>query len=247
MGCFQKAGIVFLLKAILQLILFILFLRFFGIPSMRTFQKKDTLVLKYEEDTGGIEAPAVTIQAIQNGSGWKSPGVGKVHWKSFEIFQHCAEINLTIEECVQKDTIELTDFLKDVRFGDEPNVSVSVLNSSLFKEDVTVTPWGRHFTFKYSRTMTQDAEKDCLKFVLDRNFTFNVFVHDEDFFLHNFNPLGPPKNSWAFEGNERSFYQELILTKQRKKNLDRRPCQGDPGYSFTGCVKENLSKQVFSK
>ena len=244
MNCFQKFGFVFLLKAILQLVLFILFLHFFGVPSFETYHKKETFIAKYEVDTGGIEAPAVTIQATQNNSGWKSTGGGKVYWKSFEVFQHCARINLTIEECIKEDSIGLNEFLEDVRFGDDPNVSTSVLNSSFLKEDMAVTAWGHHFTFTNFKVMTQDDE-DCLKFVLSKKFAFNVYVHDPDFFFLNFNPLGPPTNSWNFNGESvTSFYQELVLTKQKKLNLDRKPCEEDPAYSFTLCVKESLSKQV---
>ena len=246
LDCFQKFGLIFLLKAILQLVLFILFLYFFGVPSVRTYQKKETFVAKYEEVTDGIEAPAVTIQATQNTSGWKSPG-GKGYWKSFEVFQHCAGINRTIEECIEEDSFRLTDFLEDVRFGDDPNVSSSVLNSSFLKEDMDITAWGRHFTLTNFKAMTQDDE-DCLKFVLNKTFSYSVLVHDEDFSLFNFNPLGPPTNAWNFIGETtKSFYQELILTKQKKLNLDRRPCEEDPAYSFTVCVKENLSKKVSSK
>ena len=96
---FQKFGLVFLLKAALQLVLFILFLYFFGVPSVRTYQRKETFVAEYEEHTNGIEAPAMTIQAIQNTSGWKSPG-GKGYWKSFEVFQHCAGIKSSSIRCL---------------------------------------------------------------------------------------------------------------------------------------------------
>ena len=115
MDWLQKFGLIFLFKAVLQLVLFILFLYFFGVPSVRTYQKKDTFVVKYEEDTEGIEAPAVTIQATQNTSGWKSPGA-KVYFKAFEVFQHCARINRTMEECIEEDSIRLTDFLEDIRY-----------------------------------------------------------------------------------------------------------------------------------
>ena len=132
------------------------------------------------------------------------------------------------------------------RFGDDPNATnTSVLNSSVLKEDMSLTAWGRHFTFtNFERRMTQ-ADEDCLKVVLDKTFSYTVLVHDENFFLFNLNPLGPPANGWIFNGErEKSFYQELILTKQKKLNLDRKPCEEDPDYSFTVCVKENLSKQV---
>ena len=36
----------------------------------------------------------------------------------------------------------------------------------------------------------------------------------------------------------------ITLTKQKKLNLQRSPCNEDPVYSFTTCIKEQLSKRI---
>ena len=44
--------------------------------------------------------------------------------------------------------------------------------------------------------------------------------------------------------NESGCYHDITLTKHKKLNLERRPCEEDPAYSFTGCIKEKLSEKV---
>ena len=51
-------------KTTVQILLFFLFLAFFGLPSYNQYQKQETLVIKTELETEGIEVPAVTIQVI---------------------------------------------------------------------------------------------------------------------------------------------------------------------------------------
>ena len=247
----MKLSLVLVSKTILQLLLFCLFLGFFGIPSFSKYQKKETIVVKSEKDTVGIEAPAVTLVATKNKFGWKSAR-NESYWYNFVLYEHCERINMTIEQCVQKDSFKLTDFLEDARIEKAMNSSVSVfLNlssaSADWGEDMTATAFGKYFTFKPPKftTLNQDS---CMNFILLRNFTYNAFVHDEDFFVNNANPLGPPVNYWIFEGpSQKNHYQELILTKHTKLNLDQRPCEEDPVYSFTKCIKENSSKKVTNR
>ena len=247
----MKLSLVLLSKTILQLLLFCLFLSFFGIPSFTQYQKKETIVVRSEKDTDGIEAPAVTLAATRNRFGWKS-AQNESFWYNFVLYEHCERINMTIEQCIQKDSFKLTDFLADARIEKAINSSVSVfLNlssaSALWEEDMTATAFGKYFTFKPPKFTTLNQES-CMNFQLLRNFTYTVFVHDEDFFVNNANPLGPPVNYLTFEGRtQKNHYQELILTMQTKLNLDKRPCEEDPVYSFTKCIKENSSKKVANR
>ena len=39
----------------------------------------------------------------------------------------------------------------------------------------------------------------------------------------------------------------ITLTKQKKLNLQRSPCNEDPVYSFTTCVKEQLSQRIWCR
>ena len=57
-------------------LLFVLFMVFFGIPSIQKYQNKETIFLSSKKLTNGIEAPAVTIIAVNNNTkyGWKTKG-----------------------------------------------------------------------------------------------------------------------------------------------------------------------------
>ena len=145
--------------------------------------------------------------------------------------------------------MKLDDFLIDIQIRknfdtEAPPLLNKSTSSSYWKEGMTGTAFAKYFTFKAPKSITLNQEY-CMTFVLVKNFTIIVYVHDEDFFFNTANPLGPPINYWTFPGiSERNHYQELTLTKQTKLNLDRRPCNEDPDYSFTKCIKENVSKQV---
>ena len=126
-------------------------------------------------------------------------------------------------------------------------------SSSLFGESTTSSLWtttfqGRYFTLKPSRTISRKYT-DILAFKLDTtsSFSYIFWVHDEDFFLTNINPFSTPGKLWWIKGNELNgtgFYRDLTLTKHKRLNQDRKPCESDPSYSFTVCIKEKLSEKL---
>ena len=180
---------------ILQLVLFVIFLVLFGIPSVCKYLDKETMIIFAEEETDGIEAPAITFLGMKNWMGWKS--VNNVTNSQFNIVDHCKEIGFTdldLETCTANDTFGLADFLKEAKIGalePQPVLNESALRtSSLWTADVTATPYGRHFTLKLGRTITRN-NSDFVIFRMDStsSFYYSVWVHDENFFLVNMNPF----------------------------------------------------------
>ena len=231
------------IKVILQIGLFILFLIFFGIPAVQKYVKKDTIIITSEEDTNGIEAPAVTFSCSFFGKvGWKSVFENtSVTSYNFRIGDHCREEN--IEGCIEEDTFSFNEFIVGARFGPTSPVDM-LMNDSYWSEDLTYTSSGRYYTFTIDKKITH-ANDHYLVFVLNTSTVAAIHVHDEKFFLMNGNPLGPPINTRAiFPGSTPSQYQEFMLTKHVRLNLERNPCVEEPSYSFTLCVKEKLAQQV---
>ena len=222
----MRLNFLLLSKSLLQLFLFSLFIAFFGIPSLVQYQKKEIIVLKSESKTGhGIEPPAVTLVATRNSLGWKSVEKDQF-WQDFDLFDHCKGINMTVYDCMKQDSFELTDFLVEAKFiavnkNYSAPIQLNSLSSAFWKEDMSLSGFGRHFTLKSLKNITQNVE-ECLAFVLSGNFSFFVFVHDEDFFLYSVNPLGPPSKSWQFQASSpngphvQNHYQEVTLTKHKK-------------------------------
>ena len=91
-------------EIILQIILFVIFLVFFGIPSVCKYLDKETMTIFTEEETNGIEAPAITLLGMENWMGWKY--VNNITTSSlFDIVDHCKEIGLIdLEACTLNDT-----------------------------------------------------------------------------------------------------------------------------------------------
>ena len=195
------------IKVILQIALFILFLIFFGIPAVQKYVKKDTIIISSEEDTNGIEAPAVTFSCSFFGKvGWKSVFENtSVTSYNFRIGDHCREEN--IEECIEEDTFSLNEFIVGARFFGPTSPVDMLMNDSFWSEDLTFTSSGRYYTFTIDKKITH-AEEDYLVFVLNTSTVAAIHVHDEKFFLMNGNPLGPPTNTRAiFPGSTPSQYQ----------------------------------------
>ena len=223
---------------------------FFGVPSIIEYHKKETISVTTRKLTNGIEAPAVTIVAIdlRNGYGWKSKTSqtnspdGKI--MGTFLLNHCKEINQTdLGACISNDSYRLTDFLTSATFG----VSSRGLNETEWIWDVQTTSWGRYFTWTPQRLITPDFKEYIYMSAL-RNFRLYVSLHDKNFFLVNINPFGPTKSFWEFDGNtEPNHYQQIFLVKHKKLNLDHRPCIEDEDYNFGKCVKESLVRQVGCK
>ena len=112
----------------------------------------------------------------------------------FKIFDHCEKIVglPDIGACVSNDTYEFDDFIKGARVGPFYRKSplADLSTPSLRKEDLTCTPYGRHFTLKLRRTITR-KESNFVLFKMDTNpdLFYSIWVHDEKYFLININPF----------------------------------------------------------
>ena len=182
--------LVFYFNIILQLVLFVIFLIFFGIPSVSKYLDQETIVISSEEKTNGIEAPAITFSALKNNVGWKS--VGNIPYLTFNMVDHCEKIGLPdIGACVSNDTFEFADFIKEASVGpiNQTSPLSDLSKSSLQKEDLTITLYGRHFTLKLPTTITR-KESNIIIFKMDTNpaFSYYIWVHDEKYFLINIHP-----------------------------------------------------------
>ena len=250
----------FQFNILLQIGLFVIFLSYFGIPSVTKYLKKETMVVHSEEETFGIEAPAITLFAMKDTGipmvtlGWKTTDNSLTSMTSFNMFDHCRKKDFTdnMEACVLNDTFELSDFLKEAQLNlfdgkDTTSLFRDPSSSPLWTEDMSVTFSGRYFTLKLPKKITR-REYDAILFRMDTtsSFIYTFFVHDESYFIFNINPFSLPGKRWQLDGNSLNasgYSHDLTLTKHKRLNLDRTPCEEDPFYSFTVCVKEQLSKK----
>ena len=185
----------FCFTSILQSVLFVLFMIFFGIPSVVKYLDKRTMIVFSEEDTNGIEGPAVTFLAAQiNGAGnWKSVTEITEKNNSLDMIDHCKKIGLTdLEACISNDTLALSDFLKEATHGyfESKSLLSESLMKSLWTEDISTTSSGRHFTLKLPGKITSNfTDIIRFKFATSPSLIITIWIHDENLFLINANPF----------------------------------------------------------
>ena len=189
------------MNVVVQLFFIALFLMVFGIPSIQKYLDKGTIVVSSEEETDGIEAPAITVFALKDTGigkmdlGWKTSSDATSLW-TFNMVDHCTKIGLpNLATCVSNDTFELSDYLKEAHSGLFRPASKFFSHDSLWTEDMTFT-----FTLRLSQIMTRD-DSDAIVFSLNtsQSFSYSFLLHDEDFFLLSINPYSLPTKSWRFE------------------------------------------------
>ena len=189
--------------------LFLVFLFYFGIPAVEKYLREETIVITSREDTGGIEAPAVTFSfTFFRKVGWRTVFENAtVNYVNFNIVDHCESYD-SIEQCVEGETFALKDLIAGARFDVGTPLEPMLMNNTFWTEDLTDTSLGRYFTFSIKNRQLTRADKDYLVFVLNTSTVSAIHVHDKNFFLMSSNPLGPPINSKYILPSTPSHYQD---------------------------------------
>ena len=116
------------------------------------------------------------------------------------------------------------------------------MKTEFLTEDVTDTYFGRTLTICLDRIIGPDYKKDQLLFHLNYNLQYDVYIHDDKYFILNQNSLAlPTKFLMIYPRKELSQYYELAMKQHIELNIPQDPCEEDPGYIFQGCIKEYLA------
>ena len=111
-------------RPVFQLILLTVFLYFFGIPIIETYQKKEVItVVEKSKNTHGIPLPAITI----------------AFWTQNEQTDICFDLDEAIENCIDTKSLNHSDSLKGALLGFKTRTAVN-LTDAMFTEDST-QPW----------------------------------------------------------------------------------------------------------
>ena len=170
-------------RLLVQVSLLAAFLYFFGFPAVARFSKKGVMVVETSKDTNGIPIPAITVSAMGQISG-----------------DTCFHRNASIEDCLEENTLNRSDLLKNVVLGFHNREKIE-LRQEFLSEDFTSVWAGRYFTLNLPLKIGPNYSKDQLFFSLHSNLTFTVFVHDPDYFLFNLNPIALPTTMRKFTTN----------------------------------------------
>ena len=232
------------LKILLQLGLFIIFLFDYGLPSIYKFLEEKTIRIKLRKETGGIEAPSITIAARtpNTGLGWFNKSEDIVH--DHDSLRHQCKDFDDIVDCIRNQTYEQTDFIRDIVIGYEEKVSLLTPTTPLV-EDFTNVRYGRTYTLNPGRRIGPNYDKDEIILLLDPALIYSVILHDKRFFLMSENPYGIPSIYIKIDPS-RTFgpLYTIDVTRHKNLNVPDSPCEEDSEYDFSLCVKESLSRSI---
>lgn len=229
-----------IVKVVFFLLLALFFIGLFGYESIKKFyQGEITTVESVEKNKVGNQFPAVTVCANLNGGyGWKN-------WTMDEELANilgrvCQGKNATdIFECVLQRTYTIDEVidLKNGTFG---------MEWKFWESTLKVPVWGVCHTYLNPVRLCIDFNDNCQAGVyihLFPQFSYEIFLHDPDYFLLSANPLSFPHtkvdvSSFAESENVGWFYMDV--TKHVKLSTSTRPCSS----SFSACVKEALAAKI---
>ena len=233
-------------RLLLQLVLFVVFLCMYGLPALDRLNKKSTIVIKTRLNTEGIEAPSITISARSRttGMGWEEKHISNAHSNDTVVHQ-CKNFS-TLEQCLDSQTFASTDFIREMLLGYERKLSL-MEEDDVWKPDFTYVRFGRSYTFHPKRRIGPVDDEDQLIIVLDNNYCYDIFVHEKNFFILNDNRCTLPINYVKVTPNtskQFKVYYKISATRHIEMNIPEDPCVEDEHYDFGVCVKESLARQI---
>lgn len=228
-GCVSKMLFV---KVLLQLVLFGLFVYFYGIPAVKKMNQNETIVVKSRRNTQGIKAPSVTIAARNNQTnmGWKekSDKITKAH--SNDTLRHQCEDFSTVEDCLTKATYNHSEFIKGFLRGYERQESL-LAQEGAGRRDFTYVRYGTTYTVNPNISIGPVDDDDQIIILLDRNFIYDIFIHDKDFFILNDNRCGlPALYQKVIALKQMNTYYKMYLIDHHELNVPEDPCQEGDDY-----------------
>ena len=192
------------------------------------------MVITSRRDTGGLEAPAITI-ATRNpdtGIGWRNASSASGY-----IIQTVCNFSTSqdMENCIIRHTFEQNELAQNVLLGLKTRRSImNSSNDSLWTEDFTISWNGRTYTMNIPDKIGPNDMTDQLFITFDPKLDTNkIFLHDPGFFIQNDNPNGIPSlNTRVHPKNSKSCFYRLGLTKVQELDVAEDPCNTDIDYNF---------------
>ena len=242
-----KGALFLILRLIVQIWLFGMFLHLFGKPALERYLDKKVVVVTSRRETGGTEAPAITL-VVRNrntATAWKK----EILMDNYFVDYFCSEPgqNQSIFYCIDKNTYNLSEISQSVNLGLPGRVggfSNEVKYSWI--EDFSYSFMGRTYTLNITTKLNYSSlDEGLLRIELERDLDYYIFVHDLNFFYATSNPEAEaPSVRKIFNGTEKSYYFPIALTEVEELDVPHDHCNTDPNYNFGTCVKDSFSRKV---
>ena len=219
-------------RLILQLILLVIFLSYFGLPSLWRYLEWEVLTIDSRKETRGVPAPAITFCARSPKTGpWREEG-------GLEKNLERCNTSKDVFACMETQAWAREDVVTNAEDGKKQDMS----SSNLWKSQFLKGFWSCH---TFSLNDERIGPSDEIFFHLNRSMLYAFYIRGPDFFIQNYNPLAFPNNyGKLFPSKDCNSYFTLALTERRELNTKEDPCERRDGYSFVSCIEESVAGQV---
>ena len=214
-------------RVILQIVLFLIFIFYFGLPSVAKYQKKNVMMVNNVINTNGIPIPAISVVVLDNATRYESC-----------LFKNTS----LVERCIDESAKNWTQIISSVVLGLTRKKIVDLTNGKM-EEGFTHVLSPSILTLKLPYRIGPNDRDDQLFILLDPKYNgqYEIFVHDPEVFLLNVNPSVEP----ILRRRELSgLFYSLELTEIVEIDVPMDPCNPDVGYSFRQCIKRSVTSQV---
>ena len=168
-------------KVLFQVGLLVVFVYFFGIPSVQRYIAGEVLTVNTVSHPGKVLPPTVTVVTSKaSDSGWE------------DLEKVCRESE-AILLCIQKNTRNMSETIHaELGF----TLRESLMAPKLWREDFSVPRYGRSYTLAYPHVRGDNWRTDAINLHVNNSdgLTRRIFIHDPDTFVVNVNPLALPNN-----------------------------------------------------
>ena len=171
------------------------------------------MVVTSRRETGGTQAPAVTIVArgSDTQNGWKKD----ISTSKFFVDSLCSDIgkNQSIIGSIKGNTYDLSEISQSVNIG-FPILGVVNVGKDPWIEDFTYSFMGRTYTLNITKKLRYDSlANSLLRIGLEPNLTYDIYIHDPKYFYATRNPESEAPSVWkAVNPKELPFYYPFALT-----------------------------------
>ena len=229
--------VAYLPKLLLQLGLLLIFLSFFGLPSLQNYLEGKVLTVESKEETGGVAAPAITLCARDSTSGpWKAEG-------GLEVALDSCSADKNVFTCMEGKSWQREDVVTNAVQGYD-NLKKSLEEPKYWNQQFLNGYWACQ-TFVLNEKISTDASKDEIFFHLNRTMLYAYYIHGPDYFIQNYNPLALPNNyGKLFPSKDCNSYFTLALTERRELDTKEDPCEMRENYSFVSCIEDSIAEKV---
>ena len=146
-----------------------------------------------------------------------------------------------VEECIENNTFSEKEIIDHVAWFDMDQKSINPHWNITWIGEMTDTYFGKCFTLNQS--IAVDPQIVTI-IAVNASWDAKLYIHDPHFFLLTWNPQPFQRRLVSLSTSERFTYYLMELFRHVNLKRTSNPCEEDPMYSFTACVRNSISRAV---